>query len=342
MIDGAVETLLLAIEADAPGALDQGDLLFLNARPQAALAALGKRLTCIQDFRPDFRDCEAAGMTVLPSTSVLAPARRFDAVFVLAGKHRRLNEAMLAEACDLANPGATVIVAGQKELGIASLRKRAGAHAEIIASHAKHHATAFSFAAATSFPPEWRDIATCPAPGYRAQAGLFSADHPDPASLLLADVMDDLPAGRLSGRVADFGCGWGYLAGRLLERHAPARLVLADASSQALSLARVNLEPRCPPSTALEAIWCDITREPPAGPFDTIIMNPPFHRGRKGEPDIGIAFIDAARKALAPRGSLLLVANRHLPYEAALQERFATVRVVAEIPAFKVIEAGLR
>ena len=43
--------------------------------------------------------------------------------------------------------------------------------------------------------------------------------------------------------------------------------------------------------------------------------------------------------ALLPGGRLWLVANRHLPYEAALGVGFGSVREVAARDGFKVIEA---
>ena len=49
-----------------------------------------------------------------------------------------------------------------------------------------------------------------------------------------------------------------------------------------------------------------------------MIMNPPFHQGRAAEPDLGAAFIAAAARILKPHGRLMMVANRQLPYEAAL------------------------
>ena len=46
-----------------------------------------------------------------------------------------------------------------------------------------------------------------------------------------------------------------------------------------------------------------------------------------------------AAQALNPGGRLWLVANRHLPYEVVLDERFGEVRTVAQQGGFKVVEA---
>ena len=53
------------------------------------------------------------------------------------------------------------------------------------------------------------------------------------------------------------------------------------------------------------------------------------------DPDLGAA----AAEALKPGGRLWLVANRHLPYEQTLNERFGEVRVAGERDGFKVIAA---
>ncbi|HEX7769794.1 MAG TPA: methyltransferase, partial [Dokdonella sp.] len=66
---------------------------------------------------------------------------------------------------------------------------------------------------------------------------------------------------------------------------------------------------------------------------------PPFHQGRADQPELGQAFIAAAAAALHDDGELHLVANRHLPYEAALATRFADVRRVAGQDGFKLFTA---
>ena len=68
-------------------------------------------------------------------------------------------------------------------------------------------------------------------------------------------------------------------------------------------------------------------------------MNPPFHAGRSAEPELGQAFISAAANMLVASGHLWMVANRHLPYETLLGERFSAVSEVAGDNRFKVLHA---
>ena len=74
--------------------------------------------------------------------------------------------------------------------------------------------------------------------------------------------------------------------------------------------------------------------------YQVIISNPPFHtQSRADRPDIGQRFITVAAEALLPGGQLWLVANRHLPYEAILSERFGVIETIAQQDGFKIIAA---
>jgi 16S rRNA (guanine1207-N2)-methyltransferase len=182
---------------------------------------------------------------------------------------------------------------------------------------------------------EW---ATLDAPrtvdGWRTRPGVFAWDRVDAASALL---IEHLP-GSLHGRAADLGAGTGVLAAALLERNPQLeRLDLYEADARALALARENLASRFPVEQ-LGFAWHDVTTGLPHR-YDAIVTNPPFHVGRADAPELGRAFIAAAAQALRPGGRLWLVANRHLPYEAALAQGFADVREIADAGGFKVIVA---
>ncbi len=79
----------------------------------------------------------------------------------------------------------------------------------------------------------------------------------------------------------------------------------------------------------------------PVASLDCVVMNPPFHTGRQGEPQLGRAFIEAAANMLSPRGEVWMVANRHLPYETALQKHFRQSAEIGGDNRFKILHAEL-
>ncbi|WP_292248410.1 methyltransferase, partial [Mesorhizobium sp.] len=85
--------------------------------------------------------------------------------------------------------------------------------------------------------------------------------------------------------------------------------------------------------------WTDLLGEPVERRYDAILMNPPFHRGRAAEPEIGAGMIRAAAKTLKPGGRLFMVANRQLPYEAVLAAAFSSHAEIARDGMFKVLSA---
>lgn len=334
-MDRPVKTLLAPFEAGEVPLPETGSAwLFLNAADPGSAGDLfaQARLCCVQPSRPAFLALERAGHEVWP----LAPVdEAFDGALVLLGKHRRLNEAMVASANQAVRPGGIVIVAGDKALGAASARKWAGGQVPLGGSLAKHHGIAFWFPASEDAFAGVALPVTEPAPGFAAAPGMFSSDRIDTGSALLAEHID----GRIAGAVADFGAGWGYLSGAVLTQARPASLDLVEAYRPALDQALANLAP-LRGEVPVTGRWLDVTTEPLPGPFDWVVMNPPFHTGRASEPDLGRAFIAAAARALKPSGRLLLVANRRLPYEQTLRDRFAAF-VEGEVrDGFKLIEAS--
>ena len=108
-----------------------------------------------------------------------------------------------------------------------------------------------------------------------------------------------------------------------------------EGEARAVAVARRNLERFGDRATCH---WLDATGPLP-GTYDVIVSNPPFHIDRQDRHDLGRAFILSAAKALAPSGTLWMVANRHLPYEETLKGAFKSVTTAAENPNFKVFRA---
>ena len=166
--------------------------------------------------------------------------------------------------------------------------------------------------------------------GLWTQPGIFSWDRLDPGSALL---LKSLPP--MSGVGVDLGCGIGVLAHAILTSPKVTKLTLIDLDRRAVEAARRNVvEPR------VEVLWADARRgaELLSG-LDFVVTNPPFHEGGDEDKRLGQAFITSAAAMLRKGGVLWIVANRHLPYEAVLNEHFKTVRPVADAGGFKVYEA---
>jgi 16S rRNA (guanine1207-N2)-methyltransferase len=166
--------------------------------------------------------------------------------------------------------------------------------------------------------------------GLWSQPGVFSWDRIDPGSALLAARLP-----QLKGQGADLGCGVGYLSLKILQSAAVTRLDLVDIDRRAVELARRNVtDPRA------HMHWADAADgDPGLTGLDFIVMNPPFHDAGTEDKGLGQAFIREAAKALRAGGSCWLVANRHLPYEAALSSAFKSVRLDHEAGGYKVYEA---
>lgn len=329
----SVKTLFYPFEAavlEMPATDD--NVLFLGAEPGFRLPAGWQGgIHAVQGFRPDYLALERMG---LAGVSPHADAAGFDVTLVLAGRHRGHNELLAAEALERTKTGGLVVVAGAKDDGIASLRKQIGNLVQIEGSLPKYHGIAFWFRC----PKAGESVSALRSANpsvlvedrFHTAPGMFSFDRVDAGSKLL---VEHLPAGALQGHVADFCAGWGYLAAEVATCcPAITGLDLYEADFDALAAARRNVP------QASGFFWHDLLSEPLERRYDAIVMNPPFHRARAAEPEIGVGMIRAAAKALKPGGRLWMVANRQLPYEAALAA-FSSHNEVARNGIFKVFSA---
>ena len=169
-----------------------------------------------------------------------------------------------------------------------------------------------------------------PALGHWSQPGVFSWDRVDPGS---AALLAATPA--YSGRGADLGCGIGVLAGAVLASATVETLIGVDIDARAIAAARRNVtDPRASFVQAdLREAW-DAPED-----LDFVIMNPPFHDAGAEDRTLGQAFIRRAAALLHKGGTLRLVANIGMPYEAVLGECFRTVTPLGQTHGYKLFEA---
>ncbi|TRW96829.1 class I SAM-dependent methyltransferase [Paracoccus sp. M683] len=307
-----------------------GQLLILGASGQTGLAGFDPaRSLLVQGHFPDHRALAAQGWQVLtdPPEGPL-----FDAALVFLPRAKAEAHALIHAASARLRAGGALWIDGQKTDGVDSLLKDLRGRAAVAEQHSKAHGRIFRIDRPDGdwLPADWAAAPHQAADGFVTLPGVFSADGVDPGSALLAA---HLPP-RLPSRMVDLGAGWGWLAAQILAREGVETLHLVEADHAALDCARRNLNDARP-----QFHWADARDFTLPEPVNGVVMNPPFHDGRAADPGLGTAFIATAARLLTGAGRLWMVANRHLPYEAALARHFARVDEIGGDARFKIIEA---
>lgn len=287
---------------------------------------IGRNFVASQSLSPVYQTLHARGIKVDPTPN--SPVGT-SIVFCHRAKEETLS--LLHSAFQLTAPGGFVVLDGAKTDGVDSIIRQVRDVVEPVEVYAKAHGKLAWFirgdqTAPASWKSDWRKIDD----GFVTWPGTFSSDGPDAGSQLLADTLPPL-----KGHVADLGAGWGYLSRMALERSPEISAIdLIEADFHGAEAARQNVtDPRA------TVIWGDALAHD--GSYDVVICNPPFHVSRKPDPGLGQAFINAAARMLAPRGTLWLVANQTLPYESTFDQLFWSVKTVTKTPGFKVLKGDV-
>lgn len=303
---------------------EDGAIAVFGPVPDSDLSALPKdRVEVIQTFRPHHDHFAQAGFR-----AVTQAAGPYAAAIVILPRAKPLAQAMIWQA--LSHCAGPVVVDGQKTDGVDSIIKALRKRADLSAPVNKAHGKLVWFEGAAADFADWAPAETQLPSGQVTAPGCFSADGIDPASAMLAEALPE----KLGKHVVDLGGGWGYLSAQVLARQGVARLDLVEAEHIALDCARRNIA-----DDRMGFHWADALNWKTDHAPDTIVMNPPFHTGRAADPALGRAFVEAAARLLASHGTLWMVANRHLPYEATLTARFRDWGEIAGDNRFKILRA---
>lgn len=348
-MSGVGESQALSEALFAP--IDEGEVvvgasqrvLVLGARDADAWRdRAGAGWRCEQTFKPWAQALARAGLVVAESVD----EGDFGAALVFAPRSRERTRALYARAAQRVREGGVIVAAQANDQGARSAQADLQALLGPLQYVSRRKCRAFwrvvdRASINDALLSEWSaldDVRTILDGRYWSRPGLFAWDRVDAASALLAEHVPST----LTGRVADLGAGYGYLATEVLRRcEGVTAIDLHEADALAREPARRNLEAALGlrrGTIASEFFWHDVTHGLPRR-YDAVVSNPPFHEGRADQPELGRAFIEAAADALEAHGELWLVANRHLPYEATLARRFDAVRSIAEQGGFKVLAA---
>ncbi len=166
--------------------------------------------------------------------------------------------------------------------------------------------------------------------------GAFSWEHLDQGTALLLSTV----RARNDERLLDVGCGYGIIGIHLGQQAPQGRATLVDVDLLACECAERNVERY---DLAHAEVWQgDALERLGEDAYSLIVSNPPFHSGHGISVDMTRALIHQAHDALERNGRLVLVANRFLAYDVAMDERFGNVTTLVETPQFHVLEAYKR
>ena len=318
------QRLNIALESGAVVLPPEGRIAVFRPRAGFDLSALGReRVHVVQSFKPGHDAFADAGYTV--GTMAEGP---YAVAMVCVTRSKAETRALIALARTVSD--GPILIDGQKTDGIESLLREIRKRADVGEVLSKAHGKLFAVSGGDF--ADWAEQALPKVETrFETALGVFSADGVDPGSAALVAALPD----KLPKRIADLGAGWGYLADAILARAGVEEVHLVEAERRSLECARRNLD-----DARAKFHWADATLFESDAPFDAVIMNPPFHQSRAAEPSLGRAFIASAARLLKPAGQLWMVANRHLPYEAAAGELFRDVEEIAGDNRFKILHAS--
>ncbi len=274
------------------------------------------------------------------SVSPDCPEGSFTAALIRMPRQREEGLALLTQSWEKLEEGGILVAAAANDCGGGRLEKDMLSWCPALQSTAKHRCRiVWAIKDRTSSPPaswydgislrkhERTDLWTLP--------GLFSWDRIDPATTLLLNHIPE----QKTGSFADLGCGYGAISVEILKRNPECQsLVCIDADARALQSCRRNIEEMsCMVNVTYQ--WHDMMQSAGGIKVDYVIMNPPFHRDRIESIALGQTFMLRAKEMLRPGGSLLMVANSHLPYEDHLRHLFKTIEKRYEGNGFKIYQA---
>jgi len=162
--------------------------------------------------------------------------------------------------------------------------------------------------------------------------GVFAHGRLDAGTALLLQALAEIP---LYGDVLDFACGAGLIGACIAANHPHSNVSLLDSNALALAASRETLAINQLKASVLASDGLSEVRRS----YDFIISNPPIHAGVKTDNLLSHGLLARVHEHINPGGMLVMVANRHLPYEKWLSQRFARCTELSANAQFKVIAA---
>jgi len=321
-----------------------GSTLWINPERDDGWRPLRERCASLHLLSQDhgtFRFLQQTGADVEFAAFPPGEKGRYDSVVMNLPRQKALATMMLDCAAALLPADGVLWLAGENRAGIKSARKLLEKHfGRVSKLDSARHCGLFEASGRFDHPPfdpfAWREnwqlhcadrlleIVSYP--------GVFAHGRLDAGTALLLDALKDLP---LRGDVLDFACGAGVIGTYVAIRDPAVRVTLLDTNALALRSCEETLAANGVKAALLAADGLDGVHDR----FDLVVTNPPIHAGVSTDNRLGMRLLDTVHERLHNGGRLILVANRHLPYENWLSARFGSYGQLAANDSFKVLMA---
>jgi 16S rRNA (guanine1207-N2)-methyltransferase len=167
----------------------------------------------------------------------------------------------------------------------------------------------------------------------RSRPGVFAWRQLDSGTQMLLDALTV----HVTDEVLDVGCGYGLIGLHAARQATKGYVTLVDVDTLACDCAEATLAANGVDNARV--LLGDGLAAVPGQRFSLIVSNPPFHSGHEPTLQVAESFVREAHQALAPRGRLVLVANRFLPYDRLMGELFGAVQTLRQTPQYHVLYA---
>ena len=256
-------------------------------------------------------------------------------------RQKKLLDMLLACAAPLLAAGGILWLAGEKRAGIKSADKHLKKYfTEVRKLDNARHCTLFEAIKPIqmeTFRPsahreQWSlrcghsDITVVSYPG------IFAHGRLDAGTSFLLESISGLD---IRGEVLDFGCGAGVIGSCIAANNPNAVVTYLDTNALALRSCQESMDTNGQTGHILASDGLSELRES----YDFVISNPPIHAGVKTDNRMSLRLLESVHQYIKPDGRMIIVANRHLPYEKSLAQTFRRVSELAANDHFKVISA---
>ncbi len=164
---------------------------------------------------------------------------------------------------------------------------------------------------------------------------VYSASKLDEGARLMLNTMDAIPKVK---NVVDLGCGNGILGLAYQQRYSASLINFVDESYMAVESARKNYRAIFAEDMFDENNFTVSNGLRAGANTDLVLCNPPFHQANTIGDHIAWLMFKQSYAALAAKGELWVVGNRHLKYHIKLKKIFATVNLVNSNAKFLILQ----